>query len=231
MRNRFVRPGLLRRMAERLPQELREEMGIPSYLEANPAVRLLLEWRIRAVLSRARLHARESPRPVALDYGCGTGLFLPWLSRYFRTVYGADLDLRPSSMMVEERQLDNVHLIAPEELDCMVPEESLTVIICAEVLEHIEDLRSLLRLFERKLRAGGHLVVSLPTENVLYRAGRRIVGYSGDYHVGCAEPVKRLIQAGGFALRYEISLPFPGPLALYSISDFQGGMGNGAVTR
>ena len=37
--------------------------------------------------------------------------------------------------------------------------------------------------FVRLLKPDGRLIVSGPTESVFYRAGRRLAGFSGHYHV------------------------------------------------
>ena len=61
---------------------------------------------------------------------------------------------------------------------------SFELIIALDVLEHVKDLPGTLAQLLRLLQPGGELIVSGPTENALYRFGRRLAGpeYSGDYH-------------------------------------------------
>ena len=77
-------------------------------------------------------------------------------------------------------------------------EEIVDAIVAAEVLEHIEPLDDTLRLFESLLRPTGRLVVSLPTENRLYRLGRRLAGFHGHYYESNAASIHQQILAAGF---------------------------------
>jgi trans-aconitate methyltransferase len=53
-----------------------------------------------------------------------------------------------------------------------------------DVLEHVDDLPQTLSQLMNLLEPNGQLLVSGPTENILYRIGRKLAGpeYSGAYH-------------------------------------------------
>jgi SAM-dependent methyltransferase len=61
---------------------------------------------------------------------------------------------------------------------------SFDLIIALDVLEHVQDLPKTLNELLALLKPNGQLIVSGPTENILYQLGRRIAGpeYSGAYH-------------------------------------------------
>jgi 2-polyprenyl-3-methyl-5-hydroxy-6-metoxy-1,4-benzoquinol methylase len=61
----------------------------------------------------------------------------------------------------------------------------MDLIVALDVLEHVDNLQETVANFVRMLTRRGQLIVSGPTENYLYKLGRRIAGpeYSGDYHV------------------------------------------------
>jgi 2-polyprenyl-3-methyl-5-hydroxy-6-metoxy-1,4-benzoquinol methylase len=65
-----------------------------------------------------------------------------------------------------------------------LPANSFDLIIALDVLEHVKDLPRILRELLALLKQGGQLIVSGPTENILYRIGRKVAGpeYSGAYH-------------------------------------------------
>jgi hypothetical protein len=65
------------------------------------------------------------------------------------------------------------------------------------------------------LKPGGRLLVSLPTENALYRLGRRIAGFSGHYHHANAASIDRDIRRFGFERRWRAQIPAPGPFCIY----------------
>ena len=87
------------------------------------------------------------------------------------------------------------------------------MIIALDVLEHVKDLGGTLSALLRLLRAGGQLVVSGPTENGLYRVGRKLAGpeYSGDYHErGIADIRQELARR--VRLKHIATLYWPAPL-------------------
>lgn len=154
----------------------RDEMAIPSYMHANPLIRWLM-WRRYETIESLMKSARDEP---ALEFGCGVGLFLPTLCQRYTTVYATDLFPVFAQALCKQRNL-NVTFV--DEIGA-VSDESLGTIIAADVLEHVDDLDSYLSLFETKLRRGGELLISGPTENALYRLGRVLAGFGGKggYH-------------------------------------------------
>ena len=55
-------------------------------------------------------------------------------------------------------------------------------VFAIDSLEHNDNYPELLQRLAEKLTPDGILVLSGPTENSLYKLGRRIAGFSGDYH-------------------------------------------------
>jgi hypothetical protein len=88
------------------------------------------------------------------------------------------------------------------------------------VLEHVEERPALLESMKRWLAPGGRLVISGPTENALYRFGRRLVGFTGHYHVTNVSHVFADADAVGLTRLRSRSWPLPGPLCLYRICAF-----------
>jgi len=75
-----------------------------------------------------------------------------------------------------------------------IPHNSLQLILALDVLEHVEDLQKTLADLALLLAPGGILLVSGPTENLLYRLGRRIAGFSGHYHLRNIQDVMDELQ-------------------------------------
>ncbi|MCP6725790.1 class I SAM-dependent methyltransferase, partial [Klebsiella pneumoniae] len=93
-----------------------------------------------------------------------------------RTVFATDLHLDIARRLVENLGLANVTFLPADHWQDALPDQEIETIIAADVLEHITQRREVLSLLGRKLTPGGRLVVCGPTENWLYRLGRRIVG-------------------------------------------------------
>ena len=221
---RRIPPDVLTRMATTVSQEDKDEMAIPSYLHRNPAMRWMAWQRVKVTAEFFRNTCKSSntsPGPTVMDFGCGTGVLFDEVSQFANKVYGVDIVLNPASLLVDEWGLDKVSLLNPEQAEIQIPEKSVDTIIAAEVLEHIDPIDSTLAFFRSRLKADGHLIVSLPTEGLLYRIGRRLAGFRGHYHLNNAQSIHRQILDAGFREAGLKKIPGPGPLAIYWVIDYR----------
>lgn len=192
----------------------RDEMAIPSYLHSNPLIRWLM-WRRYEVI--AEFAAAEAAQSV-VEFGCGTGMFLPELSRRYPRVVAIDLFPQFAQRLVEKQKLSVTFVDNLEEL----ADESVDLIIAADVLEHITELTPYLMLFNQKLRPGGRLLISGPTESWVYKFGRLVAGFGGkgDYHHTNIDRLIAQIEAFGMARTQLRALPFAGLPALFKVGEF-----------
>jgi 2-polyprenyl-3-methyl-5-hydroxy-6-metoxy-1,4-benzoquinol methylase len=217
-----IASDLLERMAAQLDRDDCDEMAIPSYLHPNPVLRWMA-WRRVEELARLLAENLSTPsddRKVVLDFGCGAGVLFAESSQLADRVYGIDRVLGAARLLVAECALDKVVLATPEEAPGVVPEGSVDVILAGEVLEHIEPLDSTLSFLRSRLKPGGVLLVSVPTENALYRFGRRLAGFHGHYHHTNAAVVRKEILDFGFRENRLIKLPMGGPFSIYWVIEF-----------
>ncbi len=97
-------------------------------------------------------------------------------------------DIEPATfrrMQSAVRFPPNVVFVPAPELAGETYALSFDAIVALDVLEHIPDLTEVLGRFKKLLKPAGVIVISGPTENALYKLGRRIAGnrFTGDYHV------------------------------------------------
>jgi SAM-dependent methyltransferase len=197
-----------------LPQAVTDEMAIPTHTHSNPLIRWLF-W--RRYVEIAELAAFGADMTV-LEFGCGIGVFLPTLCLNSGRVLALDLFPQYAMRLARNRNLD-VHF--PENLDA-IEDNSLDRVVAADVLEHIDDLGVVLSGFRAKLKPGGRLLMSGPTESVIYRLGRVIAGFGdkGHYHVTNVEHLRSDISSRGFELLRTRNLPFPIPPHLFRVHEF-----------
>lgn len=160
-----------------------DEAAFPAYSHQNPAINWLFWQRLRKAMDFLE---KNGPYQQVLDFGCGSGVLLPFLAGISKQVVAADLDLAPFQRMTRVMRFpENIELLdlAVSSFDAL-PEGSFDIITALDVLEHIDDLSESLEALLRLLKPEGLLVVSGPTENIFYRIGRRLAGeeYSGHYH-------------------------------------------------
>ena len=158
------------------PEAVRDEMAIPSYLHYNPLIRWLM-WRRYEIIAELAPLTREM---AVLEFGCGTGVFLPELCERAGTVMATDIT-PDYAMELSKRNALPVRFV--NDFTELV-DGSVDCIIAADVLEHLPDLDEVIVTFRKKIRPGGWLIISGPTENKFYQVGRFLAGFSdkGDYH-------------------------------------------------
>lgn len=173
-----------------------DEAAFPAYSHRNPIINWLFWQRLRKVMEYI-----QSPTSYTniLDFGCGSGVMLPYLSSISAQVTAMDVDLLPIQSVQKYIPLaKNVDVKdATKTVITDLPANSFDLIIALDVLEHVHDLPRTLNELLALLKPSGQLIVSGPTENILYKVGRKVAGpeYSGAYHErGIAEIKAELIK-------------------------------------
>lgn len=160
-----------------------DETGFPAYSHQNPLINWLFWQRLHTAINHIE---KNAPYENALDFGCGSGVMLPFLAQHSRQVTAIDIDLVPLERVTKHIPLaKNIQVIDTKQVPISkLPTKSFDMINALDVLEHVDDLPHILSQLMNLLKPGGQLVVSGPTENSLYQIGRKLAGpeYSGQYH-------------------------------------------------
>jgi 2-polyprenyl-3-methyl-5-hydroxy-6-metoxy-1,4-benzoquinol methylase len=181
-----------------------DEMALPSYTHSNRAMAWLFWKRLDAAFDLAGDLTAKS----VLDFGCGGAVSFRRLSAQGCRITGCDRDAQALAREVCRRLGVQAEVVA--DLD-EVAGRSFDLILALDVLEHVDELAAYLHRFAGLLAPGARLVVSGPTENLLYRLGRRLAGFSGHYHVRNIYDIEEGLRGAGFenlALR-TLYRPFP----------------------
>lgn len=153
-----------------------------------------------------------------MDFGCGFGLALPLLREHFGNTTG--VDLVPELAIEFMQRWDNQHqqnanavtIVDSMERSGLKP-ASVDVILALDVLEHFESLDTILNQIHGMLKPGGQLLVTGPTENWAYQIGRRMVGFTGEYHHQTIYDVLKEV-AKQFEVQVVDQIPYLVPLFL-----------------
>lgn len=200
----------------RVGKEVTDEQAAPAYLEGWALSRYVFWRKLHFVIKAAALR----PNTRVFDFGCGTGILLSRLSAEGRRVQATDLHMEMARGVARRLKLERVEFVGPERWEEEVADGAMEAIIAANVLEHIEDRQDFLRKLMRKLTATGRLVISGPTENALYKFGRKLIGFSGHYHVTNVHHVLADAEAVGLRRVYRRRWPMPGVGCLYQIAAY-----------
>ena len=209
-----IRSAIRAALTEAAPGTL-DEAAFPAYSHRNPVINWLFWQRLRVVMNFIE---QRAPFANVLDFGCGSGVLLPFLASHSQHILGLDVDLLAYSVM--SKRLNFPSSIEVRDVNqnplSSLPAASFDLITALDVLEHVDDLSATLHDLMRLLKPGGWLVVSGPTENIFYKIGRKLAGpeYSGAYHERGIPEVRA--QLGRLAPVTTIARLYP-PVTLFDI--------------
>jgi len=193
----------------KLEKSVTDEMAIPSYTHKNPIIRWLFKRRLYTIIDFCKYPTKGR----VLDFGTGSGILLPYLSNNFQKVVGMDLHTDIAKAICEKYNLKNVELKKIKEKENLPKDKKFDLIICADVLEHVNDVDYTLNEFVKILDKGGHLIVSGPTESIIYKIGRYLAGFKNEYHHRDIKNIKRcILNSNKFVMKKYVRIPALIPL-------------------
>ena len=160
-----------------------DEQAGPAYFDGLALSRWIFWRRLKLALQEIPIYSEGT----CVDFGCGFGLALPLLRERFDKTIGVDLvpDLARDFM----RRWDATHgghrnaVSITDSLDeSVLAPGSVDFILALDVLEHFKSLEGILKQIHGLLKPNGEILITGPTENIAYRIGRKIVGFTGEYH-------------------------------------------------
>lgn len=207
-----IEPELLEKFAtvsDRMPK---------LYYHPNRLARSFFWERLKCI--HRYLTERVPNRDTCLDFGCGTGVFLPTLSGHFNRVTAIDMETEEATQIIGQFRLTNVELVRGDICSPASLTGPFQVITAADVLEHFASLAEPVERIRQWLADDGVLMTSLPTEGFLTRATRVVGAYTKPFdHYHTAREVETYLQNHGLKKVYttRVSPWFP----LYRISAWQ----------
>ena len=109
---------------------------------------------------------------ILVDAGCGDGINLRWLAPLAEQAYGTDYN----ALRLHRAFATGTAEVALADLtDWPLADESVDLVFCNHVLEHIPDDVAALRELHRAVRPGGRVVLGTPNEDAaMWRLAYRI---------------------------------------------------------
>ncbi|AMA49799.1 MULTISPECIES: class I SAM-dependent methyltransferase [Flavobacterium] len=165
--------------------EVLSEAAFPAYAHKNPLIDYIFWKRLKIVVNY--IIKKKQEKTEILDFGCGSGVFSYTLASKGSHVTAIDLNLKPVRILSEKIKFpQNIHFIENDIFKIDFKENKFDYIVALDVLEHIPiaELDNYLELFINLLKENGEIIISGPTENVIYKIGRKLAGndFTGHYH-------------------------------------------------
>lgn len=151
-----------------------EESCVPSYCHPNWLAAYISWLRLFRAADLARSYAPGAPR--VLDFGSSVGELGHLVSKGGEGYDFIESDDQSAAYLTS--RLRRAQRVALQD----AAEHAYDLVFAIDSLEHNSNYAELLEALVGKLAPGGFLILSGPTENALYRFGRRIAGFDGHYH-------------------------------------------------
>jgi 2-polyprenyl-3-methyl-5-hydroxy-6-metoxy-1,4-benzoquinol methylase len=182
-----------------------EETCIPSYLHGNLAAAGMAWARLFTASNLYRRFALAGP---VLDFGAASGELAYLLPPDMPYEFVEADEAMARGLLNSDRRAKR------HDLERLEPGRYAAV-FALDSLEHNEDVGAILDRLLPSLRPDGVLILSGPTENWLYRLGRRIAGFQGGYHKTTIYQIERAVAEH---MRPLERTTLPRGLPLFSIS-------------
>jgi len=186
------------------------------YFHKNAGVRWLF-WERLNKISKIINKNQNIAKGTCIDFGGGSGVFLPTLSKLFDKVILVDLEPSQSEIIIKEYNLTNCTIIQGNVFELSF--ENIDCIIAADVIEHFDNTHLILNKLKTFMHSNTYLITSLPTENWLYVLLRKIFKQEKpiDHYFGAKEIEDVFIKDGLKKTKYSSNIPFIKPFDLFSI--------------
>ncbi len=144
---------------------------------------LLRSWHIRRELRRYR--REKGPRARVLDAGSGFGQYTYYMARLSKNWEITGIDVKQDEVegcrrFFARRGMTPRVGFRVEDLTALGEKEKYDLILCVDVMEHIEEDARVFENFCRALRNGGGLLISTPSD----RGGSDVHDQGGESFIG-----------------------------------------------
>jgi 2-polyprenyl-3-methyl-5-hydroxy-6-metoxy-1,4-benzoquinol methylase len=157
-----------------------EETCVPSYCHPN-LLAAYVSW--ARLFAASEVAARVGAKGPVLDFGASTGELARLLPRDW-PYHFVEQDDAPARYL-----MNNIPNVVRHTLES-APGRSYGCVFALDALEHNENFPELIARLSEKLAPGGVFVLSGPTENAIYKLGRRIAGFDSHYHVSNIDAIE-----------------------------------------
>ncbi len=183
------------------------------FLGTNVWSRYVVEVAIKELAQLLPATARQ-PRRI-LDAGCGPGVSLPLLDRFFRPELIIGLDINPQEVARSRRQAPlcrcRVEIARGDAAHLPLPDASVDLVLCHQLLHHVVPQRAVLRELHRVLAPGGALLLAESCREFIHSTPVRLLFRHPNEVQRTAAEYQQLVRDAGFEFGPEqvvTSIPF-----------------------
>lgn len=175
-------------------------------IEKNILQRIWHKNKLKYVVWAIRSQNKD-PRNI-LDVGCASGWFLSELKEEFKKADAFGIDVYGKAIDYGKKKYKNVSLRKADAHKIPFQSNTFDIIVCCEVLEHVENPDQVIKEMKRVLGRNGVLVVEIDTGNWLFKLVwyfwtnlRKGVWRDAHIYLFNIEKLQKLFRSNGFKIK------------------------------
>lgn len=139
------------------------ELQRTLYQSSNYTRRRLHRSRLAWVVRSIEKYAVSATVDKAIEYGPGSGVYLPVLAKNFKSIVAADVEnAYLNGILPLVNEIAGLSLVVDDILDSKLQKEDFGMVLCSEVLEHVKNPENAINTLYQTLKPGGIAVVTTP---------------------------------------------------------------------
>lgn len=148
----------------------------------------------------------NSPKSI-LDVGCASGWFLSRIHKKYPKAKCTGVDIYKEAIFYGRRKYPKISFKVSDAHKLPFKAQTFDLIVCTEVLEHVEDPAGAIMEMKRVLSKNGRLVIELDSGSILFTIvwylwglSRGKVWHHAHLHSFTVGKLERLLKKSGFAI-------------------------------
>lgn len=124
------------------------------------------KWHTRK-LSAVLSEVKNSPNSI-LDVGCASGWFLSELQKEFPSAKCYGVDIYPDAIAYGKKKYKKIKFEIADAHKLPFKNGMFDLVVCTEVLEHVDDPRHVITEIKRVLKKNGRAIIELDSGSILF---------------------------------------------------------------
>lgn len=152
------------------------------------------------------LQIKNQPKRI-LDVGCASGWFLSRLQKKFPYAKCYGIDIYKEAIQLGKKKYPKISFKVSDAHKIPFSAGSFDVVICTEVLEHVDDPKQAVDEIKRVLKKNGQAIIELDSGSILFSIVWFLWGFSrgsvwknAHLHSFTIEKLEKMLRKTGFAI-------------------------------
>ncbi len=162
-------------------------------------------------------HLKDAPGKKLLDVGCGAGKVISLAGKDGFEVLGVEIEEKVAGLAQKNLQKERVKgkIITGDILKTKLKKEQFDVVVCSEVIEHVDSPEKIIQEIHRLLKKDGILILTTPHNQRYWTVSDEFAEHKRRFSI---KQIKKILA--NFEIKKIYTVGFPGMASLILIYNF-----------